>query len=72
MKKFQRLLDTNYKYACLVTLTMDLLRGHDLYEVSRKLAKQNKLAEQKNYGIVLLRLGLLFKYLNDLRLNSKS
>lgn len=72
MKKFYRTLDTNYKYACLVTLTMDLLREHDLYKVSKKMAKQNKLAEQKNYGIVLLRLGLLFWHLNDLQQKSKS
>lgn len=58
---FMRTLKTNYKYSCLVTLTMNLTKKYDLYNFSQRYAKRNGIKLQKNYSIILLRIGLLLK-----------
>lgn len=58
---FNRKLDTNYKYSCLVTMTMDLTKAHSLYKHSNDVAGSNKISRQKNYAISIMRLAILLR-----------
>lgn len=60
-ESFNRKLDTNYKYSCLVTMTMDLTKAHGLYKRSNDVAKINNIPIQKSYAAPIMRLAILIR-----------
>lgn len=58
------MLDTNYKYSCLVTLAMNTAKYWKLYELTNEIADRNNIARQKSYAIVVLRLAIILRETN--------
>lgn len=51
---------TEVKYSALATMTMRLLKANNLYVLSTATAKIARIKTQKNFGIIVLRLAILF------------
>lgn len=56
---------TEVKYSALTTMTMRLLKANNLYDLSKATAKTAQIKNQKNFGIIALRLAILFAELGS-------